>query len=216
MQFTFGSDVAFAQNNAGNLFLQCKNGPFGTPVLCEDLGMNRGWQNGNAGKGQAHFFEGESQSYIILLTGIETVCPADAGSPGSTLLDGTNPDVLDDNCTRVNGNPDDFLNHHRVDFKVKVIDGGRIAQDFITGINNHGIGLTSPLELPDNPCDGIFSPGGSHASLVTFADAAACEAAATKLQLQIVSSTSQYLACLRTSLTTRIILYYCRAINPLV
>lgn len=55
--------------NAGASNLdQCANGQLGAPVICSGLA----WENGNLNNNKAHYFEGESVSYRIRFTGLDT------------------------------------------------------------------------------------------------------------------------------------------------
>lgn len=59
--------AASAANPAGNLD-QCRNGSATSPNDCLTLGGGAGWVNGNAGASQAHYVEGHSIPYRLLMT----------------------------------------------------------------------------------------------------------------------------------------------------
>ncbi|MFN2613771.1 MAG: hypothetical protein ABR552_03000, partial [Actinomycetota bacterium] len=56
-----------AGSEAGNLD-QCANGPLASPARCIDTQ----WVNGNLGASKAHYFEGDSIPYRLVMTGVPT------------------------------------------------------------------------------------------------------------------------------------------------
>jgi hypothetical protein len=60
------SGIAYAK--AGVDLQQCRNGSFDDINDCEELGGGTGWVSGNAGSSNAHFHEGESIPYRLIMT----------------------------------------------------------------------------------------------------------------------------------------------------
>jgi uncharacterized repeat protein (TIGR01451 family) len=63
----FVPQAAQAANPAANLD-QCRNGTVASPAPCTDHAGNTGWENGNAGQSNSHWFEGDSIAYRLKFT----------------------------------------------------------------------------------------------------------------------------------------------------
>ncbi len=54
---------------------QCRNGTVSSPEDCLDVGGALGWENGNAGSSQAHYIEGESVAYRVVMENLPIATP---------------------------------------------------------------------------------------------------------------------------------------------